>query len=310
MAHVRRFLLALAGVGVALALSAVASATPEERLTAFESAGAVSLARGVGVAVLILLFWLPTFRSWSWRLAGVGLIVFLLVAQLGTGARGPTFLLLGVAGTTVLAGLMLGSRNVLLPRYTALGLIALTLFVGMMVAWTSPIVPEQSRERIAELSLASLVEDPSANVRLEAWDEAGETFQEHPVFGIGVGGLSTFGIGRFLVYPHNMLLEIGAELGLLGLGLFGLLLLAVLLKLLSACAAIRRIPRADLTVPLIVLALLLFSLANAMVSGDLNDGRMLWLMFGVTLAVVALVGQPNSNAARSVPYTEALSPND
>lgn len=295
MEHVKRFFLVLAAVGVALAFSALTGSAPEQRLTAFQSAGTISLARGAGVAVLIILFWLPTFRgSWLWRLAGAGAIVFLLVAQLGTGARGPLFALLGVAGITAFVGLVIGTRSALLPRQAALALMILTLLVGVGVALKSPIVPQQSRERIQEFSLATLEEDPSANSRLEAWDEAGGLFQAHPLVGAGAGSFSVTGIGRFLRYPHNLILEISAEQGLVGLALFTLLLVAVLMRLLSACAAIRRLPGGDITAPLIVLALLLFSLANAMVSGDLNDGRMLWLTLGVALAVVALVRDPQA----------------
>ncbi len=172
----------------------------------------------------------------------------------------------------------------------------LTLLLGVGVALESPIVPipQQSRERIQDFSLGKLDEDPSANARLEAWDDAGELFQAHPLVGAGAGSFSVSGIGRFLRYPHNLVLEISAEQGLVGLTLFTVLVVTVLTRLLSACAAIRRLPGGDVTAPLIVLALLLFSLVNAMVSGDLNDGRMLWLTLGVALAVVALVRDPQA----------------
>jgi len=104
-------------------------------------------------------------------------------------------------------------------------------------------------------------------------------FSEHPIFGVGVDGF------RFLSpnpltynYPHNLFLELGSEMGIFA---------AVAFLALAFCSfreIIRQLgnPR-GLENPLVptVFLLLIYVFLDAMVSGDINDLRLMWFVFGL-----------------------------
>jgi hypothetical protein len=75
-------------------------------------------------------------------------------------------------------------------------------------------------------------------------------------------------------YPHNVLLEVGAEGGVLAL--FGL-------TTVIALAVRKQAHAASAPVEMAMLALVFFFLLNAMVSGDINDNRGLWVALGAAL---------------------------
>src|ERR1700739_3712574 len=104
-------------------------------------------------------------------------------------------------------------------------------------------------------------------------------FSEHPFFRVGIQGF------RFLSpnpltynYPHNLILELGSELGLLAA--FSFLALA-------ACAfreiwkQLRDLRQSRNSPVLTVFLLLLFVFLDAMVSGDINDLRFMWFVLGL-----------------------------
>jgi O-antigen ligase len=64
--------------------------------------------------------------------------------------------------------------------------------------------------------------------RADVWPEYWQMFREHPWLGVGLGvGWQTNSIGQ---EPHNLLLQLLAELGLVGLAAFGVLLAVILRK--------------------------------------------------------------------------------
>jgi O-antigen ligase len=80
-------------------------------------------------------------------------------------------------------------------------------------------------------------------------------------------------------YPHDLLLEITTEEGLVGLFAFSVFLIAIF-------RASRDL--SDLTGPYfaVLSGLLLFTLIATAFSGDLDDDRILWIWSGMTLAVL------------------------
>src|SRR5207248_8364655 len=57
--------------------------------------------------------------------------------------------------------------------------------------------------------------DSFSNGRLHLWGQAWRAFTSHPFLGIGTGGFGA--INPIELYPHNILLETAAELGVIGL---------------------------------------------------------------------------------------------
>ena len=109
-----------------------------------------------------------------------------------------------------------------------------------------------------------------------------EIGMERPVFG---NGLNTFR-DWFGIYPHNLFLELLAETGFVGIGLF----------LLMCGAAIRPVFRPTMRLETALFALWLGLLAAANFSGDLFDSRLLFVL-------LPLLAQP---AGAAIPSAETL----
>jgi O-antigen ligase len=100
--------------------------------------------------------------------------------------------------------------------------------------------------------------------------------------GWGLGGWSYYALDRDVpAYPHNLVLEIAAEEGVLGLAALGSLLLTVFL-------ALRRIWRSSPDLSFIA-PVFAFSLLATMTSGDINVNRPLWLWCGMIFALAGIV---------------------
>jgi O-antigen ligase len=107
-------------------------------------------------------------------------------------------------------------------------------------------------------------------------------FAEKPLTGWGLGGWSYYALDRDVpAYPHNLVLEIAAEEGVMGLAALGTLLLTVFLALRRIW---RRSPDLSFIAPVFA-----FSLLATMTSGDINVNRPLWLWCGMIFALAGIV---------------------
>jgi O-antigen ligase len=104
-------------------------------------------------------------------------------------------------------------------------------------------------------------------------------FSEHPFFGVGIQGF------RFLSpnpitynYPHNLILELGSELGLLAAVSF---LAIAVCAFLEIWKQLRDPDQSSNSAVVTVFLLLIFVFLDAMVSGDINDLRFMWFVFGL-----------------------------
>ncbi len=168
-------------------------------------------------------FWCP--RPWATRRAVIQstlplvILSILLVALLQTGSRGGALAL--VVGTALVIGLRFGRR----------GLIGLVFLVAVAALAPNPI-----RDRV----VAEHVHNPAAYARWQMWESALHEMIEHP-FGIGIGLYQytypryafpmeeeIVRYGKIAYTPHNEYLQMGIELGVVGLGIFlwGLVLVA------------------------------------------------------------------------------------
>jgi O-antigen ligase len=125
------------------------------------------------------------------------------------------------------------------------------------------------------------------NPRTELYQEWTKVWPQAPLLGHGTGSWPILrGRPDLQSYPHNMILEILVENGIVGLILF-CALAGVALRPVSL-ERIRRDPQA-----LCATMLLLGALSNAMTSGDLPGNRAVFLMLGVlALFTVRRPGAP------------------
>jgi len=116
----------------------------------------------------------------------------------------------------------------------------------------------------------------SAGARLKHYSTALGLWKEKPIFGHGLGAYPVvIGAPDVRRYPHNIVLEILAELGVAGL----LIALAGAGAAAGRLGGLKRIRTDKLLI--VLLMLLTHTLFHSMVSSDITDNRVLWCMAGL-----------------------------
>jgi O-antigen ligase len=200
-----------------------------------------------------------------------------MLVLIGSGSRGPLLMLMATVIFTI------GVGNVRSGRFLRSLLVIGIMGVAILGILLSGLIPAASLQRF-DLLVNEADADASSQARLMVMQVAWRLFTTSPIVGRGTGSVSVFGAGREQVYPHNILLELAAENGLLGLSIYLGLVGMVLWRLLSSLS--RRSDHRQLRLTL--LALVVFTLLNAMVSGDLGDNRGLWLFAGIAIATTEI----------------------
>lgn len=136
--------------------------------------------------------------------------------------------------------------------------------------------------------------------RLYAWREATRNFLESPLWGIGFGNFRFWTGKATLTYPHNIILEIAAELGFIGVSVFAMMMAATLMVCLKH---IKRAKNSTLARELrIVLVLFLFALAEAMFSAGLTSQIYLFVTTGLIWSLVSV--NKRQQSSRRHGYTQ------
>jgi len=223
---------------------------------------------------------LVAFVGWLYgrgRVAGRLCLVLLLalgfVLAIG-GGRGPLL----SAALPLLIPIALSFR---LPRHkilvsrTLLSVLVLLLAMPLGLAVYTTVTGQRlgtidRLERLAE-----------GNARIALYAETIDLSQRAPLLGHGTGSWPVLaGYGDEKNYPHNLILELLAENGVVGLILF-LGLVAVAIRP-ASFERLRRDPQA-----LCAMMLFAYAFLNAMTSSDLPGNRLMFMMLGV-LALVAI----------------------
>jgi len=116
----------------------------------------------------------------------------------------------------------------------------------------------------------------------------------HPILGAGTGSYASY-VGivspprQRLLYPHNIFLELWAELGILAVVAFLVMVLGAI------WALMRRLAEADdggeRLLLVLALGLLIFNVLVSQVSGDVNDNRT--VLLAAALALLLARGLPS-----------------
>ena len=140
----------------------------------------------------------------------------------------------------------------------------------------------------------------SAMERIYMAKAALEAMGTMPYFftGLGIGGFSLYyhgldELGGMYLYPHNILLELGSEIGI-----FGLISIILLLywSFGKAYSLVKKSIGNNYYIAVTVLSIFLFTLINALKSGDINDHRLLFTVIG---AIYSLDHKMNEEARTS-----------
>lgn len=114
----------------------------------------------------------------------------------------------------------------------------------------------------------------SANTRIDYYQESLNIWSENIIWGKGIGSWPVeMNLGDERGYPHNILLEIGVELGIIGLVLF-LLIISIGIRNITLNS------KHDFFSITIIMLFLCMAI-NTMISGDMPDNRLLFTIIGL-----------------------------
>lgn len=257
----------------------------------FSDISPISISRLMGTGVVVLLvFAFAKGTKVLWRIAMFAAASGLLLMIFASGRRGPVLaVVVGVVMALAVAPVFRKYR----VRALGAGLAALAA-----AGWYSVQGGSAGSERV--LSFLNGEEDASTLAREQIWDEAFSIMVRYPQ-GIGWGSFPQHADVSQLtnddrrMYAHNLFLEGFVEGG----WIVGSLLLVFVI------AAVYRL-RKHATTPSLAtfLGLAGFALTNAMVSGDINDQKLMWVVLGLAF-VLKTEAQEKLDAAPVVPAPQA-----
>ncbi len=205
------------------------------------------------------------------------LLPLCLVALLASGSRGPV--LGGTAGLLAVLVLLSRSRQAVVRILLVAALVAASFTVAVRL------VPSAASQRSIS-TITGTRSGLASNGRNQLWSAGWHTFTANPLLGVGTGSFATVarrevcpGPGCRDKYPHNVLLETGAELGAGGL-------IAMLVVLISGAGLILRAWRRggrEGEQAAIVFGLFVSATVTAMLTGDLTGDETIWLAAGIAL---------------------------
>ena len=155
----------------------------------------------------------------------------------------------------------------------------------MLTVFSDDILVIGKRDRLVT------IDSTSKNVRIKFAQRSLEVTSIYP-FGVGIGNWQTYCNKTrpyHLLrhdYPHNIILEVFSELGILG----GILLLTLMLKILyfTFVRMIKYSTSKSSLYPLLFY-LQLYLIFSSLFSGSINDSRLLFVVFAISLINVPLV---------------------
>jgi O-antigen ligase len=235
---------------------------------------------GIG-AITILGYYLFFAETGPSKVAALTLFGFFMALLFVVGGRGPLMATILAMLVPLLSGWRFSPAGGLQLRRHVLPLLA---FIGIMLAASTYLI--LGGDPPTTLDRALLLYQPgaagTAAVRLDYYADSLSMWTANPVFGHGVGSWPELMPDSVMdLYPHNIFLEIMVEYGLVGLTLFvGLLIYGW-----------RALGRSSLAhhdpVRVLIVMLVVNTLANALVSGDIPDNRALFGMLGLMVFTAA-----------------------
>lgn len=286
---VDRFFETFVIIGLAMFFDIVTGGLKPDQIvfaSAFDS-NYLAVGRICGSCILILFsYFLPKSRSVAGRLLCISALVALIFAVFVSGSRGPviaTFAaLFSVLLYEIVRGFVQASSTFRIKKVDLLQL-GNGFFLASLAAIVFAVFREYFTTFISRFALLVNGLGTSALERLSMYSAAVKAMQSFPtgLIGLGIGGFQVYynGYDGARGYPHNIFLEIGAELGVIGLFFFILLLAFAVRKLLRSSNSSRNLNRYFLVITLLALFINMF--VNACVSGDLNDNRLLFTWIGM-----------------------------
>jgi O-antigen ligase len=272
----RRFVVLFLAAGGILALQMILH-LEDRQSTSDQDITRIGAGWLMGMLILLALYYHPFRRAKHNTIQAWVLVPIFSFALIASAARGP------IIGLLVVLILNLVTSTRMLSRIV-ITVLLLGVSTAAAFAVFSQIDPGKYNSKLSEI--VDLVEGKAASgsavQRLKYYRQTLAALPNHPFFGEGVGSWSVFYYGTDKrAYPHNLLLQIAFEQGLLGVCAMGFFLITV------GAVGVRLIRRTG-TRYAVFPSLVLFCAIVSMFSGDLDDNRVLWYWTGITLAVCGI----------------------
>ena len=246
-----------------------------ERLSVL-GGGPIVFARWMMIGILILFFLKKK------KVVYVLLLLFFFVLALAAGSRGPVLALV----LTFSVYFFLNFQRVIIRLFVG-GFLISTIF--LLVGHGFSINDFGKAERLVTK------DSTSKNVRLKFAKRSLELVIAYP-FGVGIGNwqdycnkTKPFHLLKHQ-YPHNLVLEVFAELGLIG----GVLLLLLILKSLYLTYFRMTNISNSYEIYSLLFYLQIFLFVNSCFSGNLNDARFLFVVIAISLIQEPLIKENNA----------------
>lgn len=241
---------------------------------------------GIGLVIILFLYFLGDFTKKTKIIALSGAIV-VAFSLISTGSRMPLiafgFILLVYIYSSfrVKDGILYMRKGVkfLLP---SLAIISLPLIYLYRAGYFDAVVYR------FEVLLSS-GGGASVEERFDRLQVAIDMWANNPFVGVGIGSFPLFYLGTDIRdYPHNIFFEFLAEWGIVGLTIFILFLLSAFYR---AFIVYKRRNGTMESIHITLILLFSYTFLNALVSGDINDNRILFTIMSLLFISPYLKGR-------------------
>ena len=271
-------------MGTIIAPQAAVLLQVSETRARFLETNALSTAVQIGVASIIaFIFAIMVHTPKSLRMASLALIPVMIAAMIITGSRGP---FLGMVFTWLIAFFVCrkGTSKAWGPVITTIILIAMiVLFIRLPEAFTT---------RISNMWKGTYEAERAGRTRTELFSWVIPRISERPILGHGTGAYAVDRGGLDIAaYPHNIILELLYEVGLVGAAI-GSLFLWLIFRRWKQAAKFIHLHELDIgTFQIVHIAglLFLFTLLQAMKSSDIDGNRIMFFCAGLVVATFSAV---------------------
>jgi O-antigen ligase len=257
----RRFLATLVIGAILMSVNSFFMLGGEDRLVA-PSGETTALGFSAGLALIVIwTLWFPRLTL-PRRLLFYPIIGVLAVALVGSGGR------LANVATAACIGLSI------------LFCTRLVMDLGIIAGCGIALLPFVKIPAASLQYLASLTRPHDAfGTRTDLMQYGLQIFLDHPLFGVGIQGYRYFTPNPLTYnFPHNLLLELGAELGVFAIAAFVTL---VFLSFRELFRLLRDSRFRDTSLERTLLALLVLGTLDVSVSGELNNDRLFFFLISM-----------------------------
>jgi len=233
-----------------------------------DSVNPIFLARSLGVSILCSFFFLSKFKRSLPKILLLLSYGLLLSPIIWSGSRAP---FLGLFFAAIIFYLLQPSQTT--RRKMWVSFICIICVVLFML---------YSASQVTARITTPIAQEASAAFRVLAWFQGLQDFLGSPLLGIGTGSFFLDTPWIPLIYPHNLILEMACENGLLGLAaILSFIGLTAILGLRNIRFYHQNNQEIPLQLSITVFSIFAYTLWNSMFSGDISTNPVIWFAAGL-----------------------------